>query len=190
MKSGKFILVIGPTGSGKSMLMKYATSLFPGLVLPYSYTTRARRHDAIENSHYTFVSIEEFQKMIDEEKFLEWAQYGANFYGTLREEVELELEEGKILLKEVEVQGARQIRDILPKDQLLTVFISAGSWEGLEARIRARAPISEEEIGLRKKRYEDEITFMTEADVCIVNIDGDKEKANKEFANLIQSVMN
>ena len=66
MKSGKFILVIGPTGSGKSMLMKYATSLFPGLVLPYSYTTRARRHDAIENSHYTFVRIEEFQKMIDE----------------------------------------------------------------------------------------------------------------------------
>ena len=189
MKQGIFILVIGPTGSGKSMLMKHAISVFPQLVLPYSYTTRPRRHDAIENNHYKFLSEEDFNTWAAEGKFLEWAEYGGNYYGTLRAEVEAELAGGKILLKEMEVQGVRQIRSELPKEQLLTVFISAGSWEGLEARIRARAPISEEEIALRRKRYEDEITFKDEADVCIENIDGNKEVANKAFTDLIQSVV-
>ena len=189
MKKGKFILVIGPTGSGKSMLMKHAISLFPQLVLPYSYTTRARRDDVIENSHYKFISVQEFKELIDNGEFFEWAQYSGNFYGTLRSEVEQHLFAGKILLKEVEVQGARQIRDLLSKEQLLTVFIRAGTWDALEARIRARAPITDEEIALRKQRYEDEITFMSEADVCIENINGRKEVANETFTNLIQSVL-
>jgi guanylate kinase len=189
MKHGTFILLIGPTGSGKSMLMKHAISVFPELVLPFSYTTRPRRHDAIENAHYKFLSEEEFKQWIDEGKFLEWAEYSGNYYGTLRAEVEAALAEGKTLLKEMEVQGVRQIRETLPKEQLLTVFISAGSWDALEARIRARAPISDEEVALRRKRYEDEITFKDEADVCIENIDGNKEFANKAFTDLIQSVV-
>jgi guanylate kinase len=109
---------------------------------------------AIENAHYKFLSEEEFKQWIDEGKFLEWAEYSGNYYGTLRAEVEAALAEGKTLLKEMEVQGVRQIRETLPKEQLLTVFISAGSWDALEARIRARAPISDEEVALRRKRYD------------------------------------
>ena len=190
MKQGKFILVIGPTGSGKSMLMKHAMTLLPELVIPYSYTTRPRRENIVENAHYKFISVEEFKGLIDTGAFLEWAQYSGNLYGTLRSEVEEQLASGRTLLKEVEVQGARQIRKLLPKEQLLTVFISAGPWEGLEARIRARAPITDEEIALRKQRYEDEITFMGEADACIENIEGHKEVANDAFITLIQSVSN
>ena len=115
--------------------------------------------------------------------------YSGNYYGTLRSEVEHELSEGKVLLKEVEVQGARQIRQLLPTEQLMTVFVSSGDWVGLEARIRARAPITDDEVALRKKRYDDEITFQAEADKLILNTEGRIEEAKEEFKNLIQSVI-
>lgn len=188
-QKGKFILVIGPTGSGKSTLMKHVMGQFPELVLPYSYTTRARRADTVEGTHYKFISAEEFKQKIDAGEFLEWAEYSGNYYGTVRSEVEASLSEGKILLKEVEVQGARQIRGLIPKEELMTVFVSSGDWEGLAARVRARAPISEEELALRKKRYEDEVTFQDEADKLILNTEGRIEEAKEEFKNLIQSVI-
>lgn len=186
---GTFILVIGPTGSGKSTLMKHVIEQFPELVLPYSYTTRTKRSDHVEGKHYTFITVEEFKQKIDAGEFLEWAEYGGNYYGTLRSEVEKELSEGKVLLKEVEVQGARQIRSLLPKKELMTVFVSSGDWPDLEARVRARAPITEEELTLRKQRYEDEITFKDEADQVILNTEGRKEAAKEDFKNLIQSVI-
>ncbi len=188
-QKGTFILVIGPTGSGKSTLMKHVIDAFPELVLPYSYTTRTKRADHVEGKHYQFISVEEFKQKIEGGEFLEWAEYGGNYYGTLKSEVEKDLSEGKVLLKEVEVQGARQIRDILPKDELMTVFVSSGDWEALEARVRARAPITEEELALRKKRYKDEITFKDEADQIILNTEGRKEAAKEDFKNLIQSVI-
>ncbi len=186
---GTFILVIGPTGSGKSTLMKHVIEQFPELVLPYSYTTRAKRADHVEGKHYKFISVEEFKQKIDAGAFLEWAEYSGNFYGTLRGEVEQQLAEGKVLLKEVEVQGARQIRELLPKEELMTVFVSSGDWKDLEARVRARAPITEEELALRKQRYEDEITFKDEADEVILNVEGKREVAQEAFKNLIQSVI-
>lgn len=188
-QQGIFILIIGPTGSGKSTLMKHVTKLFPELVLPYSYTTRTPRKETVEGNHYKFITVGEFKEKIDAGEFLEWAVYSGNYYGTLRSEVEQELSEGKILLKEVEVQGARQIRQLLPKEQLMTVFVSSGDWVGLEARIRARAPITDEEVALRKKRYDDEITFQAEADKLILNTEGRIEEAKEEFKNLIQSVI-
>lgn len=187
--SGTFVLVIGPTGSGKSTLMKHVTEQFPELVFPQSYTTRTRRTDHIEGNHYTFITTEAFKQKVEAGEFLEWAEYSGNYYGTLKSEVETQLSEGKILLKEMEVQGARQIRNLIPKEQLLTVFISSGDWTDLEARVRARAPITEEELALRKKRYEDEITFKNEADKVILNTEGRKEEAKAEFKNLIQSVI-
>ena len=186
---GTFILVIGPTGSGKSTLMKHVIDAFPFLVLPYSYTTRTKRSDHVEGKHYKFINVEEFKQKIEAGEFLEWAEYGGNYYGTLKSEVENQLSEGKTLLKEVEVQGARQIRDLLPKGELMTVFVSSGDWANLEARVRARAPITEEELALRKHRYEDEITFKDEADHVILNTEGRKEAAKEDFKNLIQSVI-
>lgn len=171
------------------MLMKHVISLYPDLVLPYSYTTRARRADAIENDHYKFLTREEFEEKIGEGAFLEWAEYGGNYYGTLKEEVEAALAEGKLLLKEVEVQGARQIKALLPHEQLVTVFINAGSWEELEKRVLARAHMDEAQLAERRKRYEDEVTFMPEADRVIDNSGTDKEVAKSEFAELIQSTV-
>jgi guanylate kinase len=189
MKPGKLILVIGPTGSGKSTLMKHVIALYPELVLPYSYTTRARRADAIENNHYKFVDKEEFQTRANNGEFLEWAEYGDNYYGTLKEEVLNALAEGKVLLKEVEVQGARQIKQVLAPDHLFTIFINGGSWEELEVRVLARAHMDDAQLAERRARYEDEVTFLPEADMVIDNTSEDRELAKHQFADLIQSAL-
>lgn len=187
MKSGKLILVIGPTGSGKSSLMKRAIALFPNIVLPYSYTTRARRADSIENDHYKFLTKEEFTERALKGDFLEWAEYGGNYYGTLKEEVLSELAEGKTLLKEVEVQGARHITQVLSPEQVFTIFIDAGSWEELEKRVLARAHMDEAELIERRKRYEDEVTYLPEANAVVDNKSEDREIANESFIHLIES---
>ncbi len=186
---GQFFIVIGPTGSGKSTLMKHVISKYPELCLPYSYTTRTPRSEAIENTHYKFITTEEFKARVENNEFLEWAEYGGKYYGTLKEEVLTALSEGKVLLKEMEVQGARQAKGILAPDQLTMVFVNAGSWEEMEQRIRARAPMTDEEVLLRKRHFEDEMTFRDEADVVVENHEGEGESAKEAFAELIGNAL-
>jgi guanylate kinase len=185
---GKLILVIGPTGSGKSVLITYIKETFPELVYLSSYTTREKR-PGVENSAYKFLSVEEFEKMKEAGEFLEWAQFGANYYGTSKEEVTSVLNAGKVVLKEMEVQGVRQVQNILPHEQLAIMYIDAGSWEDLERRVRARAPISDEELAKRKQRYEDEVPFKENADFVIKNYDGNLEGAKSEIRQAIESVI-
>lgn len=169
--------------------MKHVIGTHEELVHPFSYTTRARRPDSVENDHYCFVSEEEFKRDIEAGSFLEWAEYGGNYYGTKKEEVLTALKEGKVLLKEMEVQGARQVREVLSKDDLISVFIDAGSWEELRARVLSRAPMSEEELARRHSRYDDEVTFKAEADIVIENHAGKSEEAKAAFAKLIEDAL-
>ncbi|MBU0750261.1 guanylate kinase [Patescibacteria group bacterium] len=187
--NGTFFIVMGPTGSGKSTLMKHVIAQFPDVLVPPSFTTRDRRPSEIENSHYTFVDKNTFTAMVEKGEFLEWAEFSGNFYGTLKETVIVPLAEGKVLFTEMEVQGVRQARALLPAEQVKVVFIDAGPWEELEARIRARAPITDEEIAKRKQRYEDEMTYKDEADIVISNHSGEIETAKETFANLIRDAI-
>lgn len=171
------------------MLMKNTIARHSELVIPYSYTTRARRPDSVENDHYRFLSKEEFERLIDEHAFLEWARYGDNYYGTLREEVEEELAAGKVLLKEMEVQGARQVRGLMPEGQLITVYVDAGPWEELAVRVKNRAPISEEDLAKRKQRFDDELSFKPEADRVIENYAGRQEEAKAAFEAIIEEAL-
>ncbi|MDB5195221.1 MAG: guanylate kinase [Parcubacteria group bacterium] len=189
MKRGKLVIIMGPTGSGKGTLERYALSLHPELVIPVTATTRAPRPGEIDTKDYYFFSHEEFDKKMSEGFFLETATYGQNKYGTPKHEVVPCLEEGKLVLLEIEVQGVRQLQKLIPKDDLLIVYIEAGSWEDMEQRVRSRAPITEEELAKRRHRYEDEVTFKPEADVMIDNRDGHLETAKKEFADLIESIL-
>ena len=185
--AGKFILVVGPTGSGKSVLINHIREVFPDIQYPISYTTRERR-PGTENPGYKFISKEEFKNMIDAGEFIEWAQFGENFYGTSKEEVNTGLAEGKILLKEMEVQGIRQTVAILPPEQLSIIYIDAGSWEELERRVRERAPITDEELAKRKQRYEDEIPFKDTANFVISNPPGELEAAKAAIVSAINSI--
>ncbi len=184
---GKLILVVGPTGSGKSVLMAYVHEQFPDILFPSTYTTRERRPGS-ENSSYHFVSVEEFTAMRDRGEFLEWAQFGNNFYGTPKSEIESALANGKILMKEMEVQGVRQVQEKLPAEELALMYIDAGSWDELERRVRARAPISEDELAKRKQRYEDEVPFKEKAQYVIENLPGELEAAKEAIACAITNV--
>lgn len=169
--------------------MKHAISRHPEIQLPYSYTTRPRRADHIENDHYRFITKEEFEQKIADGEFLEWAEFSGNYYGTRKADVVEAIAEGKVLLKEMEVQGARQVKELLPKEQFLSVFIDAGDWEELKRRALAREAMDPEHIEMRRKRYEDEVTFMPEADVVIDNTTDDRDAMKHQFDDLIESIL-
>jgi guanylate kinase len=183
---GKFILVVGPSGSGKSALLTHLAHEMPELVFPVSCTTRAPRPGEIEGEKYHFVSQEDFESRRAAGEFLEWAPYGGNYYGTLKSQITDALAQGKTVVREVEVQGARQIQELMPEVRI--IFIDAGSWETLERRIQSRAPMSEVELLARRKRYEDETTFKDQASIIVHNPDGALEETKKTFVVAVQQL--
>lgn len=186
--SGKFVLVVGTSGSGKNTLIEHVRPLFPEIVYAKSCVTRAPREGEDSGYRY-FVTREDFETRVKNDEFLEWAEYGGNLYGTLRAEVENPMRDGKVVLKELEVQGVRQIREKMPKEDLVIVFINAGSWEDVEARIKARAPISAEELLKRRAHYDDEMSYMKQADIVIENKQGEVERAKKDFESVIRALV-
>lgn len=180
---------MGPTGSGKGTLEQHVLALHPEIVMPVTATTRAPRPGETDGKDYHFFTREEFEQKEQDGFFLETATYGGNYYGTPKSEVLPALDSGKLVLLEIEVQGVRQLCKLIPSEERLIVYIDAGSWEDMERRVRARAPISEEELEKRRKRYEDELSFKAEADEIIHNSDGELASAKVAFADLIQSVL-
>jgi len=189
MARGKLIIVIGPMGSGKGSLIRHAIEHFPDLGILPSYTSRPKRPDHVEGSHYRFISLDEFKGMIERDEFLEWAMFSGNYYGTRKQDLEDCLAKGKVVIKEMEVQGVRQVLKILPKEDVVTIFIHAGSWEELRDRAIKRDHMSDEELARRKERYDDEITFMKEADVVIENPTGKREEADRAFEAVIEEAI-
>lgn len=187
---GHLILVVSVPGGGKSVLLGYAKEMRPSLSFAVSCTTRPMRPGEVDGETYFFISEKEFQKKIDRGEFLEWvAQDGGRYYGTLKSEILEKVAKGHIVLREVEVVGARAIRELLPNENISIIYITAGSWEDMEARIKARAPIGEEELEHRRERYEREIEFVTEADYVIENRNGELEKAKEEFIAIIDEIV-
>ncbi len=186
---GKLILVIGPTGSGKGTLLAHVRTMIPELIFPVSCTTRTPRPGETSGQTYYFVSADEFEQRIAAGEFLEWAEYGHNRYGTLKSEILPAMAEGKTVIREIEVQGARQIQKILSPEDLRIIYIDAGSWDDLEKRIKARAPIGQPELESRRKRYEDETSFKSQAAAVIENRDGGLEKAKLDFEAAVRSIM-
>lgn len=179
--AGTLVLVVGVSGSGKGALLKEARLAFPDAVYPVSCTTRAIRPKEREGETYHFISDTEFDARIAADDFLEWASYGGYRYGTLKNEILPALQAGKMVVREVDVQGVQAIRAALPTARIVTIFVHAGSWETLEQRIMSRAPMTVEELEKRRARFTDEMQFAEEADVVIDNCDGAFEQARDQF---------
>lgn len=188
MKRGIFVLVVGPSGSGKNTLISAAREANRNVVFAVSATTRPMREGEADGVNYYYLSSEEFAAKAEAGEFLEWAEYGGYRYGTLRSELEPKLARGMIILKDIEVQGVRQIRAILPRDEYRTIFIDAGSWEDLVHRIQARAAMSESELLARHTRFDDERAFMSEADYVVSNKEGELERAKTEFIAIVSGL--
>jgi guanylate kinase len=159
--------VSGPSGAGKSTLLRRVLDSDPRLRFSVSHTTRAPRGAEVNGRDYHFVTRAEFQRAIDAGEFLEWAEYNDHLYGTSRAAVAGPTGAGLDLILEVEVQGARQLRDRLAG--AVFVFILPPSLDVLEERLRARGSEDEGIIRKRLERAREELRQVQMYDYVIVN---------------------
>lgn len=186
---GHVVVLMAPTGSGKSTLVKHLLATYENLYVTVSCTTRARRPGETEGKEYYFLSHDAFEAKIAEAAFLEWANFGGNLYGTLKSEILPRLVKPQIVLAEIELQGVEQLRQLLPREHLTVVYIDAGDWEVLKARALARAPMSETELALRYERYLVEREARGIADVVVDNTDQDLDRAKSQINAVIENIL-
>ncbi|PKL37028.1 guanylate kinase [Candidatus Peregrinibacteria bacterium HGW-Peregrinibacteria-1] len=172
--SGKLFLLVGPSGSGKGTVMEEFKRKYKGFVYPVSYTTRAPREGEKNGDVYFFIGKEEFEVMIEEGKFLEYAVvHGEHYYGTVKEEFLAPLRVGAAVMREVDIQGFVSIRDLVPKENLVSIFIKVGGGdEELVARILRRGEMSDEELKKRLESAKKEIAMADDCDYQVENLWG------------------
>lgn len=171
-KKGLLIIFSGPSGSGKGTIMKSLLASRDDTVLSVSMTTRAPRPGEIDGYHYHFVTREEFQKTIEEDGFLEYAEYNGNFYGTPEAPIRRLLNEGKNVMLEIEVQGAEKVMD--HRSDVVSIFITIPSFEELERRLRGRGTEPEEVIQGRMKTSQYELSRAFRYQYIVLNDEVEK----------------
>jgi guanylate kinase len=161
-------IISAPSGSGKSTLKNKLFETVPGLLFSVSYTTRAPRGHEVEGQSYHYISREDFERRLANDEFLEHAVvFGKDYYGTHRGILEQAQAEGKDLVLDIDVQGARQLKDRF--SDAVTVFILAPSKQILEQRLRARGEDREEVIQRRLKAAAEEIRDYSAYDYVLIN---------------------
>ena len=168
----KLIIITGPSGVGKGTVVKELLDRNKDIWLSISATTRNPRVGEKDGLNYYFISEERFKDMIDKKEFLEWAQFAGNYYGTPLSTVNEKIEKGFIVLLEIEVEGAKQIKEKFP--EALSIFLLPPSKAELEKRIRNRGTEKEEAIDRRLSRADYEIASSDEFDFVLTNHDIDE----------------
>ena len=168
----KLIIITGPSGVGKGTVVKELLDRNKDIWLSISATTRNPRIGEKDGENYYFISDEKFKDMIDKKEFLEWAQFAGNYYGTPLSTVNEKIEKGFIVLLEIEVEGAKQIKEKFPES--LSIFLLPPSKAELEKRIRNRGTEKEEAIDRRLSRANYEIASSDEFDFVLTNHDVDE----------------
>ena len=163
----KLIIITGPSGVGKGTVVKELLNRKKDIWLSVSATTRNPRMGEKDGENYYFISDERFKDMIDKKEFLEWAQFAGNYYGTPLTTVNEKIEKGFIVLLEIEVEGAKQIKEKFPES--LSIFLLPPNKEELEKRIRNRGTEKEEAINKRLSRANYEIASSGKFDFVLTN---------------------
>lgn len=177
---GLLIVMSGPGGVGKSTISADLRN-HPSFWLSISATTRAPREGEIHGQDYFFIDDSEFDRMIREDTFLEWAEFAGHRYGTPASEVTKQLEYGKNVILEIEIAGARQIRKINP--EALFIFIAPPSWEELEARLIGRGTDSPDRRLARLALAKEEMAAASEFDEILVNTE--VKKVSEALVSLV-----
>ncbi len=177
----KLYVISGSSGVGKGTVLKGFLERNPEFMLSISCTTRKPRPGEVDGVNYFFLSKDEFKNCIDNDKFLEWAQFADNFYGTKKKYINKCLEEGKDIILEIDTQGALQVKSRMPEAVL--IFICPPSYEALENRLRGRHTEDEQTIQKRLNEAKIELERAENFDYKIVN--DDLETAIKALENVI-----
>lgn len=195
MSRGILYIMSGPSGTGKGTICNEIIKR-RDINLSVSVTSRDKRVGEIAGVTYNYISVDEFRKLIEDEKMLEWAMYGENYYGTPKENIEKMLDEGKDVLLEIEVQGALQVKSKMP--EAVMMFIVPPSMEVLKKRLIDRGRETEDEINTRIKTAQAEFAKSFQYNDIIVN-DDLEECVNKvmslmdgyrESRNIVENLLN
>ncbi|HEX2182527.1 MAG TPA: guanylate kinase [Rubrobacteraceae bacterium] len=185
MRRGRLIVVSGPSGAGKDTLIADALGEIPELALIASATTRKPRPGEVDGRDHVFLTRQEFERWIEEDRLLEWAKYSGNLYGTPKQSVEDLLEKGRSVILRIELQGARQIKERRP--DAVMVFVRAPSLEETRRRLESRATESSESVESRMATAIKEVAARDEFDHEIVN--GDREQARKDMIETLRRIV-
>ena len=167
---GQILIISGPSGSGKSTLLSRLLKEESDLYFSISSTTRAPRQGETEGVNYYFISEDEFKKGIDADEFLEWACVHGNYYGTSLKPVLKALEEGKIAIFDIDVQGFNIAKSKFAKN-ITSVFITTASKNELKSRLQNRGTDSAQTIQKRLENAVGEMEYILEYDYFLVNDD-------------------
>lgn len=184
----RLVVLAGPTAVGKGTVAARVRETRPDIWISVSVTTRAPRPGEVDGRHYWFITDEEFDRLIAEDGLLEWAVvHGRHRYGTPRAAVEERLAAGESALLEIDLQGARQVRERMP--EALMVFLAPPSWDELVRRLVGRGTETEAERERRLRTAREELAARAEFDVTIVNTDVDEACAElvELFSNMSSS---
>ena len=167
MRRGKTFIVCGPSGVGKGTVVAQLLAENPSLYFSVSATTRDPRPGEVDGIHYYFRTREEFQKIIEEDGFLEYAEYNGNYYGTPEAPIRRWLNEGKNVILEIEVQGAEKVMN--HRSDLVSIFITIPSIEELERRLRGRGTETDEKVRGRMETARQELTRAFRYQYVVLN---------------------
>ncbi len=178
---GNLIIISSPSGGGKGTLIKEILKSVSNIGYSVSYTTRAMREGEENGRHYFFVSREKFEELIEAGEFLEYAQVHGNFYGTSIKQITSEINLGRDIILEIDVQGAESVRQKMP--EAVSIFILPPSFDVLKERLTARATEKSEDLDLRLKNSFGEVSRYTEFEFIVIN--DSVERASQDLERII-----
>lgn len=182
-RKGVLLVISGFAGTGKGTLVSMLLGKYDNYALSVSATTRSPRQGEVDGIHYFFKTRDEFLKMIEADELFEYAEYVGNFYGTPKEYVRCQMEQGKDVILEIEMQGALKIKEQFPDALLL--FVVPPDADTLERRLKGRGTETPEIICKRLHRAVEEAEFIKQYDYVIVN--DEIEECVEKTHSIIQS---
>lgn len=175
--TGVLFLIVGPSGSGKGTVISELKKRHQGFVYPVSCTTREPRPGEVDGEVYSFISREQFVRWREEGKFLEWAEvHQDHYYGVLKGPVVDALTAGKVVVREMDIQGFKTVLTVLPRESVVAIFLEVTDLEDLKKRILQRGRLPDDEIA---RRMESARVEIAQADACnyrIPSIHGEIER--------------